>query len=96
MKELSARLEVTASIIRRDLALLNGRGRLARTYGGAMALGAHPEAFLRQSTGEAFEQKHAIARWAASVIRRGENIVLDAGSTVVPWPTNCGGSRSCP
>ena len=45
--------EVTASTIRRDLALLNGQGRLARTYGGAMALGAHPEASLRQRTGEA-------------------------------------------
>ncbi|GAA1253727.1 hypothetical protein GCM10009589_00770 [Arthrobacter pascens] len=58
-------------------------GRLARTYGGAMALGAHhPEASLRQRTGEAFEQKHAIARWAASVIQPGESILLDAGSTV--------------
>jgi DeoR/GlpR family transcriptional regulator of sugar metabolism len=45
-----------------------------------MALGAHPEASLRQRTGEAFEQKHAIARWAASVIRPWENILLDAGS----------------
>jgi DeoR/GlpR family transcriptional regulator of sugar metabolism len=72
---------VTASTIRRDLALLNSQGRLARTYGGAMALGAHPEASLRQRTGEAFEQKHAIARWAASVVQPGENILLDAGST---------------
>ena len=82
VEELSARFEVTASTIRRDLALLNGQGRLARTYGGAMALGAHPEASLRQRTGEAFEQKHAIAKWAAAVIRPGENILLDAGSTV--------------
>jgi hypothetical protein len=44
-------------------------------------LGAHSEASLRQHTGEAFEQEHAIARWAASVIRPGENILLDAGST---------------
>ncbi|MFF2317535.1 DeoR family transcriptional regulator [Arthrobacter sp. NPDC058097] len=32
------------STIRRDLALLNGQGRLARTHGGATALGAHQEA----------------------------------------------------
>jgi hypothetical protein len=68
--------------VRVDLALLNGQGRLARTYGGAMAMGAHPEASLRQRTGEAFEQKHAIARWAAAVIVPGESILLDAGSTV--------------
>jgi DeoR/GlpR family transcriptional regulator of sugar metabolism len=47
-----------------------------------MALDAHLEASLRQRTGEAFEQKHAIARWAASVIVPGENILLDAGYTV--------------
>jgi DeoR/GlpR family transcriptional regulator of sugar metabolism len=82
VEELSVRFKVTASTIRRDLALLNLQGRLAPTYGGAMALGAHPEASLRQLTGEAFEQKHAIARWAAAVIRPGENILLDAGSTV--------------
>jgi DeoR/GlpR family transcriptional regulator of sugar metabolism len=80
--QLSARFEVTASTIRRDLALLNGQGRLARTYGRAMPLSAHPEASLRQRTREALEQMHAIARWAASVIRLGENILLDAGSTV--------------
>lgn len=35
VEELSARFEVTASTIRRDLALVNGQGRLARTYDGA-------------------------------------------------------------
>lgn len=82
VEDLSAKFNVTASTIRRDLALLNGQGRLARTYGGAMALGAHPEASLRQRTGEAFEQKHAIARLAATLVRPGESIMLDAGSTV--------------
>ena len=81
VEELSARFEVTASTIRRDLALLDAQGRLARTYGGAIAVGAQPEASLRQRTGESFEQKQAIARWAAAVIRPGENILLDAGST---------------
>lgn len=47
-----------------------------------MAAGAHPEASLRQRTGEAFEQKHTIARRAASIIVPGENILLDAGSIV--------------
>lgn len=51
VEELSRTFEVTASTIRRDLARLNAEGRLARTYGGAMALTAHPEANLRQRTG---------------------------------------------
>lgn len=82
VEELSRTFGVTASTIRRDLAQLTADGRLARTYGGAMALVAHPEASLRQRTGEAFEAKRAIARWAASTVRAGETVLLDAGSTV--------------
>ncbi|GAA3846937.1 DeoR/GlpR family DNA-binding transcription regulator [Streptomyces phyllanthi] len=80
--ELSQLFGVTASTIRRDLAKLTTDGRLARTYGGAMALLAHPEASLRQRIGEAFEAKRAIAGWAAEQVRPGETLLLDAGSTV--------------
>ncbi len=82
VEELAATFDVTASTIRRDLAQLTAEGRLARTYGGAMALLAHPEPSLRQRLGEAYEAKRAIARWAASQVRAGETILLDAGSTV--------------
>ncbi|GAA2607549.1 DeoR/GlpR family DNA-binding transcription regulator [Streptomyces axinellae] len=82
VEELSQRFGVTASTIRRDLARLTADGRLARTYGGAMALAAHPESSLRQRTGEAYAQKRAIARWAAARVRPGETVLLDAGSTV--------------
>ncbi|MFH8573749.1 DeoR/GlpR family DNA-binding transcription regulator [Streptomyces sp. NPDC017993] len=82
VEELSQLFGVTPSTIRRDLARLHSDGRLARTYGGAIALTAHPEASLRQRTGEAFEAKQAIARWAAAQVRPGETLLLDAGSTV--------------
>ena len=82
VEELAAAFDVTASTIRRDLAHLTAEGRLARTYGGAMALLAHPESSLRQRLGEAYAAKHAIARWAAGQVRAGETILLDAGSTV--------------
>ncbi|MFI9028232.1 DeoR/GlpR family DNA-binding transcription regulator [Streptomyces sp. NPDC053560] len=82
VEELSQRCGVTASTLRRDLARLTADGRLARTYGGAMALTAHPEASLRQRTGEAYAQKRAIARWAAAQVQQGETVLLDAGSTV--------------
>jgi DeoR/GlpR family transcriptional regulator of sugar metabolism len=80
--ELSQTFGVTASTIRRDLALLTTEGRLARTYGGAMALTAHPETSLRQRIGEAFAAKRAIARVAAAEVGPGETVLLDAGSTV--------------
>ncbi|WP_217170322.1 DeoR/GlpR family DNA-binding transcription regulator [Streptomyces sp. AC512_CC834] len=82
VEELSRHFGVTASTIRRDLARLTADGRLARTYGGAMALNAHPEAPLRQRTGEAYAQKRAIARWAAAQVQPGESLLLDAGSTI--------------
>ncbi|MCX2730144.1 DeoR/GlpR family DNA-binding transcription regulator [Saccharopolyspora sp. NFXS83] len=79
--ELSERFGVTASTIRRDLAQLESAGRLARTYGGAMALDPHQETSLRQRSGEAHEAKHAIAAWAARQVRPGETVLLDAGTT---------------
>lgn len=81
VEELSAVLGVTSSTIRRDLAVLTAQGKLARTYGGAMALVAHPEASLRQRSGQAFDAKRAIGRWAAAQVRPGETVLLDAGST---------------
>lgn len=82
VEELAAEFAVTASTIRRDLAQLTTEGRLARTYGGAIALEPHPESTLRQRIGDAFDQKQGIARWAATQVRPGENVLLDAGSTV--------------
>ncbi|MFK0006147.1 DeoR/GlpR family DNA-binding transcription regulator [Paenarthrobacter sp. NPDC090520] len=82
VEELSKHFNVTPSTIRRDLAQLHTEGKLARTYGGALPLGAHPEPSLRQRTGEAYDQKHAIAAWAAGQVRTGESVLLDGGSTV--------------
>lgn len=80
--ELAHHFGVTPSTIRRDLAVLGARGRIARTYGGALGVVAHPESSLAQRMVEAAEEKRAIARWVASQIRPGESVLLDAGSTV--------------
>lgn len=79
--ELSERFGVTASTIRRDLALLEGHGRLARTYGGAMALSTQEETSVAQRRRVAGEAKHAIAVWSAEQIEDGETILLDSGTT---------------
>jgi DeoR/GlpR family transcriptional regulator of sugar metabolism len=93
VEELSELLGVTASTIRRDLALLTTQGKLARTYGGAIALLAHPEASLRQRTGQAFEAKRAIGRWAAAQVSPGETVLLDAGSTTGAMAHALGSAR---
>ncbi|MFJ8752602.1 DeoR/GlpR family DNA-binding transcription regulator [Streptomyces sp. NPDC102441] len=76
--ELSTRFVVSPSTIRRDLARLTADGRLARTYGGAMA----PEAPLHRRTAQAPEAKRAIAALALTRIAPGGTVLLDAGSTV--------------
>lgn len=80
--DLATRFGVTASTIRRDLALLSRSGQLARTYGGAIAAGDRVETSLLQREQEGFDAKSAIAGWAASQIRTGESVLLDAGSTL--------------
>jgi DeoR/GlpR family transcriptional regulator of sugar metabolism len=80
--ELSARFAVSSSTIRRDLARLQSLGRLARTFGGATAIGSASEDAVRHRLQEAFDAKRDIARWAAQQIRPGETIALDTGSTV--------------
>jgi DeoR/GlpR family transcriptional regulator of sugar metabolism len=80
--ELSALFGVTPSTIRRDLAKLTAEGRVARTYGGAMAMNRHSESTLPQRSGEARQAKTAIADWAARQVTAGDTVLLDAGSTV--------------
>ncbi|GCE39787.1 DeoR/GlpR family DNA-binding transcription regulator [Rhodococcus sp. USK10] len=80
--DLSAQFGVTASTIRRDLSQLTSQGLIARTYGGAIALDPQQESSLRQRALEGFDAKRAIAEWAASQVRPGETILLDAGTTV--------------
>jgi len=83
VEALARRFGVTASTIRRDLARLTESGQLARTYGGAIPLGAsHHETTLHQRLGEAPEAKRAIARWARQRVHPGDTIFLDGGSSV--------------
>jgi len=82
VEALGARLRVSLSTIRRDLARLSLDGRLLRTYGGAAPLGGlQPEQTLDQRTGAQPAEKRAIARRAAVLVQAGETIILDAGTT---------------
>lgn len=82
VSELSEHFGVTPSTIRRDLAALESQRRLARTFGGAIAVDGQKEAPLRQRLTERSSQKRAIARWAAGCVAEGDAILLDNGSTV--------------
>ena len=80
--EIEAELKASPATIRRDLTLLERLGKIIRTHGGAM----HPSA----SEGEITYQQRAlvnmnakeqIAQIAASYVKPGNTVYLDAGTT---------------
>jgi DeoR family fructose operon transcriptional repressor len=82
--ELSERFGVSASTIRRDLQELEEAGMLKRTHGGAISL-EHVafEPTFQEKEDRFREEKRRIAVQAASMIREGETVLLDAGTTTL-------------
>lgn len=80
--ELGRALRVSEASIRRDLADLERTGLLKRTHGGAIgARMAMIEPSLAEKEDQYQQEKAAIARLAVTLIKRGDTIFLDAGST---------------
>ncbi|MFT4294885.1 MAG: DeoR/GlpR family DNA-binding transcription regulator [Micropruina sp.] len=82
VSDLSDRFGVSVATIRRDLADLQDRRLVTRTYGGA-ALQHQPrtELTMRERVSAHAEAKQAIGRAAAELIEDGDLIILDSGST---------------
>jgi DeoR/GlpR family transcriptional regulator of sugar metabolism len=80
--ELTERLGVSEVTIRKDLALLEERGKLVRTRGGARAAQDRARIHPIEARLSALPLvKERIAAAAAETIREGETIFLDSGST---------------
>jgi DeoR/GlpR family transcriptional regulator of sugar metabolism len=71
---------VSEDAIRRDLRALAAEGRCRRVYGGALPL-SKATAPMAARMEEASDRKQALARKAASLIRPGQFVFLDSGST---------------
>jgi len=83
--ELAARFDVSLATIRRDLTALEEGGYLRRVYGGAISLKSpisSSDAFKIRSL-ECQEEKAAIGRLAASLIKPGDTVLLDVGTTTL-------------
>ncbi len=81
-KFLSAELELSEDTIRRDLRELAGEGLLQRVHGGALpASRALADFGARQSVSTA--EKAAIGRAAAALIKSGQVVFVDGGTTAV-------------
>jgi DeoR family fructose operon transcriptional repressor len=84
VSDLSRVLRVSEASVRRDLRDLAEAGLLKRTHGGAV--GPQTVAFepsLTQKEDQYRVEKAAIARVAAEMVRDGEVLMLDAGSTTL-------------
>ncbi|AGG88471.1 MULTISPECIES: DeoR/GlpR family DNA-binding transcription regulator [Rhodanobacter] len=78
--ELAVEFAASEDSIRRDLRELAAQGLCRRVYGGALPLSA-AVAPLQQRRGEQVGRKLALARKAASLVREGQVLLVDAGST---------------
>jgi DeoR family galactitol utilization operon repressor len=76
--DLSRDLAVSEVTIRSDLTVLEKKGLLSRVHGGAVP-SIHPHILERQSL--RLEEKQNIARAAASLIRDGDTVMIEAGTT---------------
>ena len=75
-------LNTSESTIRRDLTYLESINALKRVHGGATLLkGRFDEPSYNEKLVQSTEEKIAIAKYAASLIKEGDCIYLDAGTT---------------
>lgn len=85
LQELCTLLEASESTVRRDLADLEERGLLRRVHGGAalpaMSGGFEPEMVEKSVVN--VPQKQKIAEMASGLVRSGEAVYLDAGTTTL-------------
>lgn len=83
---LSRTFRVSPQTIRQDLGFLVDLGVAARAYGGAMlreAPGAAAETTVELKRNLRSPEKRAIGRLAATLVRGGDSIVLDSGTTTL-------------
>ncbi len=76
--DISGRLEVSPVTVRSDLAGLAEKGMIVRTHGGAFPA-FHPSIAIRQR--DNVKAKARIAKAAASLVRDGDTIMIEAGTT---------------
>jgi DeoR/GlpR family transcriptional regulator of sugar metabolism len=82
--ELSQVLGVSEVTVRKDLDVLESQGSLTRVHGGAMVSGrGRLELHFAAREQEQLEEKRRIAQAAASLVRSGQRIFLDASTTAL-------------
>jgi DeoR family glycerol-3-phosphate regulon repressor len=79
--ELAAQMAVSSETIRRDIRHLVARGDLVKLHGAVRHPDAGHEAPFERRMRENVEAKRTIARHAAALIRDGDSVMMDTGTT---------------
>jgi len=82
LDELSEQVDASVSTVRRDLTLMEARGVLRRTHGGARLANPRSDefAFTARDTHQ-LSEKDAIGRACADLIQPSQTVIIDAGTT---------------
>ncbi|CNH38295.1 DNA-binding transcriptional repressor SrlR [Yersinia thracica] len=81
--QLAAHFSTTGTTIRKDLTRLENEGAVIRTYGGVVLNRDDVEQPIDRKTHINTEKKKQIAKAASKLIKDGDSLVFDAGSTVL-------------
>ena len=83
VRELAKRFGTAEITIRRDLEMLHDRGLIYRTHGGALPIraGSESDRDLTERELQHPREKQKIAAAAARMVKEGQSIILDSGST---------------
>lgn len=85
VQELSQVFHVSESTIRRDLKELEEENLITRTHGGAIpAEGVNFEPTFNEKEDKFANEKKAIAKRAVQLIKEGDTILVDSGTTTLP------------
>jgi len=82
VNELSDFLEVSVSTLRKQLAVMQEKGLVIRTYGGVMSVNRVPDETFESKLHKNISEKRRIAEKARSIITNGSAIALGSGTTV--------------
>ncbi|MEW6301838.1 MAG: DeoR/GlpR family DNA-binding transcription regulator [Verrucomicrobiota bacterium] len=83
LDELSELVDASPSTVRRDLSLLETKGSVQRTHGGARVINPRSDEFTFSSRDtHQLAEKEAIGRAVVELIKPNESVILDAGTTV--------------
>lgn len=82
LEELSELVDASASTVRRDLGMLETKGTVRRTHGGAMITNPKTDEFTFSARDtHQLPEKEAIGRACAELIQPNQTVIIDAGTT---------------